>query len=150
MAQQAPTIDELLAQIQALQAQVTALASAAPPVAPTAPVAPVVFADTPNTLRVDDIIDYKTKQGASIYERGCQALDDKALTEGFSMSMNQSVVFVEALHRKATQMGWNQGSKQITSLVNRDGRNAEQHNDVCMPQQDTHRFCPGKTSCLPF
>ena len=68
MAQQAPTIDELLAQIQALQAQVTALASAAPPIAPTAPVAPVVFADTPNTLRVDDIIDYKTKQGASIYE----------------------------------------------------------------------------------
>ena len=98
MANQQPTIDELLAQIQALQAQVNALA--APAVA--APAAPVIFADTPNTWGVDDVIDYKTKQGASIYERGCQALDDKALTEGFNMSMNQSVVFVEALHRKAS------------------------------------------------
>jgi hypothetical protein len=118
MANPQPTIDELLAQIQALQAQVNALA--APAVA--APAAPVIFADTPNTWGVDDVIDYKTKQGASIYERGCQALDDKALTEGFNMSMNQSVVFVEALHRKATQMGWNQGSKQITSFTNREAK----------------------------
>ena len=41
------------------------------------------------------------------------------------MSMNQSVIFVEALHCKATQMGWNQGSKQITSFVNCDGRNID-------------------------
>jgi hypothetical protein len=87
-----------------------------------APTGPVVFADTPSALGVDDIIDYKTKQGNTIFERGCQALDDKALTDGFSMSMTQSVVFVEALLRKCTLMGWNQGTKQITSFVNRDGK----------------------------
>ena len=84
--------------------------------------APAVFADTPNTLEVENITDYKTNHGASIYEQGCQALDNKALTEGFSMSINRSVIFVEALHCKASQMGWNQGSKQITSFVNRDGK----------------------------
>jgi hypothetical protein len=41
------------------------------------------------------------------------------------MSINQSVVFVEALHCKASQMGWNQGSKQITSFVNCDGKNID-------------------------
>ena len=126
MATNAPTIEELLALVQTLQAQVTALSAAAPaapaPAAVFAPTVPVVFADTPSTLGVDDIIDYKTKQGNMIFERGCQALDDKALTDGFSMSMTQSVVFVEALQRKCTLMGWNQGTKQITSFVNRDGK----------------------------
>ena len=118
MAAPAPTVEQLLAQIQALQGQVNALVAAAN-AAPAAPVAaaPAVFAATPNTLGVEDIIDYKTKHGLSIYERGCQALDDKALTEGFSMSLSQSVVFVEAFHNKATQMGWNQGSKAITSFT---------------------------------
>jgi hypothetical protein len=127
MAAPAPTIEELLAQIQALQNQVNLLAAAVPaaPAAPAVGNAPVVFADTPNTLEVEEITDYKTKHGASIYERGCQPLDDKALTEGFSMSLSQSVVIVEALHRKATQMGWNQGSKQITTFINRDGKSVD-------------------------
>ena len=38
------------------------------------------------------------------------------------MSLSQLVVFVEALHCKATQMGWNQGSKQITTFINCDGK----------------------------
>ena len=120
MAQQAPTVQELLALIQKLRNQVDTLNKAAT-TGTTATTATVVFVDTPNTLEVENSIDYNTKQGASIYEQGCQALDDKAFTEGFSMSINQSVVFVEALHHKASQMGWNQGSKQITSFVNRDG-----------------------------
>jgi hypothetical protein len=124
MAANVPTIEELLALVQTLQAQVNALTAAAPaaPNVIAAPAAPVVFADTPSTLGVEDIIDYKTKQGNAIFERGCQALDDKALTDGFSMSMSQSVVFVEALQRKCTLMGWNQGTKQITSFINRDGK----------------------------
>ena len=124
MAANVPTIEELLALVQTLQAQVTALTAAAPaaPNVIAAPAAPIVFADTPSTLGVEDIIDYKTKQGNAIFERGCQALDDKALTDGFSMSMSQSVVFVEALQRKCTLMGWNQGTKQITSFINRDGK----------------------------
>ena len=68
MAQQ-PTVEQLLQLIQTLQAEVQTLRTAAanaPAVAaanvPAAPAA-VVFADTPSTLGVDDIIDYKTKQG---------------------------------------------------------------------------------------
>ena len=123
MAAPAPTVQELLALIQQLQERIDTLtAEPAAPAAAQAAAAPVIFADTPNTLEVEDVIDYKTKHGAAIYERGCQALDDKALTEGFSLSINQSVVFVEAMHQKASQMGWNQGSKQITSFTNRDGK----------------------------
>ncbi len=127
MAAAAPTVEELLALIQTLQDQVAALSAAppAPVAAAPAPVAPVVFADTPSTLGVDDIIDYKTKQGNSIFERGCSALDDKALTDGFSMSISQSVVFVEALQRKCSLMGWNQGTKQITSFINKDGKTVD-------------------------
>ena len=120
MAANQPTIDELLALIQTLQTQVQALTAAT-----NAPTAPVVFADTPSTLGVDDIIDYNTKQGSLIFEQGCQALDDKALTDGFSMSMSQSVVFVEALQRKCSLMGWNQGTKQITSFTNKDGKTVD-------------------------
>ena len=127
MAAAAPTVEELLALIQTLQGQVAALSAAppAPVAAAPAPVAPVVFADTPSTLGVDDIIDYKTKQGNAIFERGCSALDDKALTDGFSMSISQSVVFVEALQRKCSLMGWNQGTKQITSFINKDGKTVD-------------------------
>ena len=122
MAANAPTLDELLALVQTLQAQVTAL-TAAPPIAaaPPAPT-PVVFADTPNVLEVDEVIDYSTKRGSAIYEKGIQALDDKALTDGFAMTQSQTVVFTEALQNKCTQMGWNQGARQITSFVNREGK----------------------------
>ena len=116
MANQQPTVAELLAQIQQLQAQVNALGAALPAPAVAAPAAPVVFADTPNTWGVEDIIDYKTKQGASIYERGCQALDDKALTDGFNMIPNETVVFIEAFECKAKLMGWSTGTKQITTF----------------------------------
>jgi hypothetical protein len=60
MATNVPTIKELLALVQTLQAQVTALTAAAPaaPNVVAAPAAPVVFADTPSTLGVDEIIDY--------------------------------------------------------------------------------------------
>jgi hypothetical protein len=43
----------------------------------------------------------------------------------FSMSISQSVVFVEALQRKFSLMGWNQGTKQITSFTNRDGKTVD-------------------------
>jgi hypothetical protein len=127
MAQQ-PTVEQLLQLIQTLQAEVqtlrTAAANAPAIKAANVPAAPaaVVFADTPSTLGVEDIIDYKTKQGNAIFENGCKALDDKALTDGFDMTMAQSVVFVEAFSRKATLMGWNAGARQITSFTNRDGK----------------------------
>jgi hypothetical protein len=92
-----PTIVKLLALVTTLQGQVNALtaaAAAAPPPAAAPPTAappataPVVFADTPNVLEVNDIIDYSTKRGSAIYEKGIQALGDKALTDGFAMTQS--------------------------------------------------------------
>jgi hypothetical protein len=107
-----PTVKELSALIVALQAQVNALQAA-----PTA----VVFAETPQTMGVDNLIDYSTKRGAEIYKQGCAPLNDKSLTEGFNMTPNQTVTFVEAFQRPSTKMGWNAGTKGITSFANRDG-----------------------------
>jgi hypothetical protein len=107
-----PTIEELSALIIALQAQVNTLRAA-----PTA----IVFAETPQTMEVDNLIDYLTKRGAEIYKQGCAPLDDKSLTEGFNMTPNQTITFVEAFQRRSTKMGWNASTKGITSFANRDG-----------------------------
>jgi hypothetical protein len=56
-----PMVAELLAQIQALQNQVNLLAAAAAVPTPAA-TAPVIFADTPQTLEVENWIDYGTKR----------------------------------------------------------------------------------------
>jgi hypothetical protein len=62
------------------------------------------------------------------------------------MSLSQSVVFVEALCRKATQMGWNQGSKQITTFINSDGKSVDiikeyGQIDKAMLKAQCERFC---------
>ena len=123
MANQAPTIAELQALIQTLQGEVLALQNAVPAAtaAPAAATTAVVFAKTPQTLGVDDLLDYSTKRGKDIYNQGCDALDDKALTNGFNMIPNETVVFIEALKCKADSMGWSKGTKQITNFTNRDG-----------------------------
>jgi hypothetical protein len=110
-----------------LQDQVTALEHAAAAAAPAAPAATatattaVVFADTPQMLGAEDLIDYSSKLGSDIYKQGIAPLDDKALTEGFNMTANQTVVFTEAMLNRATAMGWNKGSKQITTFINSSG-----------------------------
>jgi hypothetical protein len=112
MAAAARTPAELQALILQLHSQVATLTSEAAPTGP-APAA-IVFADTPQPLYVDDLIDYSTKWGSSIYEQGCKTLDKKALTDGFGMTPDQTVV--SALTCRATAMGWNAGSKQITTF----------------------------------
>jgi hypothetical protein len=107
-----PTVKELFAFIVALQAQVNALQAA-----PTA----VVFAETPQTMEVDNLINYSTKRGAEIYKQECTLLDNKSLTKGFNMTPNQTVTFVEAFQQRSTKMGWNAGTKGITSFANMDG-----------------------------
>ncbi len=71
------TMAELQALILTLQTQVSVLAVAAP--APAATTA-VVFANTPQSLNSEDLIDYSTKKRESIYKEGSKALEDKALT----------------------------------------------------------------------
>ena len=123
----APTTAELQALIQQLQAQVQALQNAAATAAPAAQAATtaapsvVVFADTPQTLGAEDLIDYLSKRGSEIYKQGIAALDDKSLTDGFNMTANQTVAFTEAFLSRATAMGWNKGSKQITTFTNSSG-----------------------------
>jgi hypothetical protein len=85
-----PTIAELQALILQLQTQVEALENAATvaPIVQAAPTAPqaVIFADTPQTLGAEDLINYLSKQGSDIYKQGIAPLDDKALTNGFNMT----------------------------------------------------------------
>jgi hypothetical protein len=88
--------------------------------APTAPQA-VIFADRPQTLGAKDLINYSSKQGSDIYKQGIAPLDNKALTNGFNMTASQTVVFTEAFLNCATAMGWNKGSKQITTFNNSSG-----------------------------
>jgi hypothetical protein len=63
----------------------------------------VVFADTHQSLNAKDLLDYTTKRRSSIYEQGCKTLDDKAPTNRFSMTADQTVISIEALkgHIKA-------------------------------------------------
>jgi len=114
---------ELQALILQLQTQVATLTSGATS-AGLAPAA-VVFADTPHSLYADNLIDYSTKRRSSIYEQGCKTLDDKALANFFNITPNQTVVFVEALTCCTTVMGWNVGSKQITTFTNLSGKNVD-------------------------
>ncbi len=109
MADRQPTITELQALITTLQGQVAALrnATSADPAATTTA---VVFAKTPQMLGVNDLIDYSMKRGKDIYNQGCKALNNKALTNGFNMTPNETVVFIEALERKADSMGWSKGT----------------------------------------
>ena len=81
-----PTAADLQALIVSLQVQIKALLAAAPA---TAAPTPAVFADMPQMLNSKDLIDYLTKRGSSIYEQGCKALEDKALTNGFGMTPGQ-------------------------------------------------------------
>ncbi len=112
-----------MAIITMLQAQIVALQNAAPAAtaAPPAGAATLVFADMPQTLGANDLIDYSTKRGSTIFEQGCKPLDDKTLTNGSAMTPNQTVIFVEAFHRRATMMGWDQGTMQISSFANSAG-----------------------------
>jgi hypothetical protein len=127
MANQQPTVQEPQVLIQVLQAQVQALQNAAPAVlaAPAAAATPVVFADMPKTLGIDDLIDYSTKRGQLIYKQGCKALDNKALTNGFNMIPNKTVVFVEVFQYHTNSMGWTKGTKQITTFTNSDGKSID-------------------------
>jgi hypothetical protein len=129
MAGAAPTNAELMvmAIITTLKAHITALQNVAlaAAAAPPAGAAPVVFADMPQTLDTNSLIEYSTKRGSAIFKKGGKALDNKALTDGFAMTPNQTVIFVEAFHCRVTAMGWYQSTRQITSSTNSAGRQVD-------------------------
>jgi hypothetical protein len=151
MAGPTPTTAKLMAIITTPQVQIVALQNAAPAAAaaPPAGAATVVFANTPQTLGADDMINYLTKRGSTILKQGCKPLNDKALTDSFTMTPNQTVIFVEAFHHRATMMGWNQGARQITSFANSAGRQVDivksyDQIDKATLKSECERFCkPG-------
>ncbi len=112
-----------MAIITTLQVQIVVLQNAALAAAAASPAgaATVVNADTPQMLGANDLINYLTKQGSTIFKQGCKPLDEKALTDSFAMTPNQTSIFVKAFHRCATAMGWDQGARQITSFANSVG-----------------------------
>jgi hypothetical protein len=124
MAAPTPTTTELMAIITQHQAKIVALQNAAPAAAaaPPAGAATVVFTNTPQTLGVNDPIDYLTKRGSTIFEQGCKALNNNTLTNGLAMTTDQTVISIKVFHRRAMTMGWNQGARQITSFSNSAGR----------------------------
>jgi hypothetical protein len=62
------------------------------------------------------------------------------------MTPDQTVIFIEAFHRCATAMGWNQGARQIATFTNSAGRHVDiiksygQTNDATL-KTDCERFC---------
>jgi hypothetical protein len=82
MAAPAPTVADHQALILMLQAQVAIFQAAIPAAPATGAAAAVTFVNTPQTLNANDLLDYLTKRGSSIYEQGCKALDNKALASG--------------------------------------------------------------------
>jgi hypothetical protein len=98
-----PTIAKLSALVATLQQEIATLRQqqAQQPVAPAAN--PVVFADTPQSLEVKNLINYGTKRGAEINRQGCAPLDNKSLTDGFNMTPDQVVTFIEAFQRRGTE-----------------------------------------------
>jgi hypothetical protein len=97
-------------------------------------------------LGIDDLINYLTKRGQLIYEQGCKALDDKALTNGFNMIPNETVIFVEAFQRHTNAMGWTKGAKQIMTFTNCDGKSIDiiknySQIDAATPKTACEQFC---------
>ncbi len=115
-------VNALLAEVALLKVQTSTSSgssTAGGTIAPTTP--SVTFADTPQTLNLDTLLNYSTKRGMSIYDQGCKALDDKALADSFEMTPDQTVVFIKAFSRRAISMGWTQGTQQITNFTSRFG-----------------------------
>jgi hypothetical protein len=78
------------------------------------------FATSPGVADVDQLIDYTTKCGASLYEQGT-----KALATPFDLKSNQVVIFQKELKDRASMMGWNQGNQGITQFTNKDGEDID-------------------------
>ena len=116
MAAPALTVADLQSLILMLQAQVANLQAAIPAAPATGASAVITFADTPQTLNADDLLDYSTKRDSSIYEQGCKALEDKVLAGSFGMTTDQAVVFVKAVSCRTIAMGWNKAQNKSLPL----------------------------------
>jgi hypothetical protein len=145
MAQQPPSLKDILSQVSALQGQLTALQQVnqnlqnqlnaiqnAPPqpeggasagagvaLAPLPGRAnPTTFSLTPATTNLEGLIDYSSKLGQSIYKQGCKKLTKDI---GFKMMPFTTAAFVKTFENCCSILGWNQGATGITKFPNRQG-----------------------------
>lgn len=123
-------LDQLEATLLALQQQNANLqnevnmlqvaAAAAPPlpvvVPAAAPAAPVIFAENPGRYDVEAIINFQTRLGTTVYEQAV-----KALTKEFDMKPESTVVFIQDFQARCTEIGWSEGTKNITKFINDHG-----------------------------
>jgi hypothetical protein len=76
----------------------------------------VTFAATPAMVNHQDLINYSTKGGTGIYNKGCEKL-----TTEFDMKSSGTVVYTTELQAKCIKMGWHMGTQQIINFTNAAG-----------------------------
>ncbi len=99
-----PTTAKLMAIITQLQAQIPALQNAAPAAAaaPPARAAPVVFADTPQTLGTNDLIDYLTNKCQPFSSKGAKL----STTRHLPMALPWPPTKLSSSLRRSTILPW--------------------------------------------
>jgi hypothetical protein len=60
-----------------------------------------------------DLINYSTKVGTTIYNEGC-----KKLTTEFNMKSSGTVIYTTELQAKCVKMGWHMGTQQTINFTN--------------------------------
>jgi hypothetical protein len=76
----------------------------------------VPFAATPAMVNHQDLINYSTKLGKTIYNEGCE----KLITE-FNMKLSGTIIYTTELQAKCIKMGWHMGTQQIINFTNAAG-----------------------------
>ena len=107
-----PTNNELSALIATLASQVVTLTSAVSPPGTT----PTAFTLSSGRASSDDLIDYTTKLGGSMWNQSTKSLDTP-----YDMTSKHTVVFIEALANHAKVHGW------AVFLSNRAPQSKHQH-----------------------
>ncbi len=76
----------------------------------------VTFAATPAMVNYQDLINYSTKVGMTIYNEGCEKL-----TTEFDMKSSGTLVYTTKLQAKCIKMGWDMSTQQINNCTNTAG-----------------------------
>jgi hypothetical protein len=74
---------------------------------------PVPFGATLAMVNHEDLINYSTKVGTTIYNEGCEKL-----TAEFNMKLSGTIVYTTKLQAKCVKMGWHMGTQQIINFTN--------------------------------
>jgi hypothetical protein len=76
----------------------------------------ITFAATPAMVNHQDLINYSTKMGTTIYNEGCEKL-----TTEFDMKSSGTIIYTTKLQAKCIKMGWHMGTQQIINFANAAG-----------------------------